>query len=80
MAKFQVKITRQSFTAVTIEVEADNAVDADDMATDLFYQDDGCHGIRDRMEHDGGLLDIKVVEGESAPVVEALRFSKADVF
>ena len=77
MPKIKVVLTVRTERRVVIEVEAANGSDAEDMATDLFYQDDGCHGIRKHMEPVSNLLDIAICETDDAP---ALTFTAASVF
>jgi hypothetical protein len=59
MQEFTVKMTRIAYYSTTVVVRAESSDDAEDKATDLYYQDDGCHGVRERMEFAGGSLDIK---------------------
>ena len=66
MQEFTIKLFVTSRRETTVVVRADSADDAEDKAIDLYYQDDGCHGVRDRMEFGGGTVGTEVVS--AAPV------------
>lgn len=64
MKEYTIKLTKVVHHSTTVVVRAESPDAAEDKATDLYYQDDGCHGVRARMEREGGgLLDIKLVSG-----------------
>lgn len=75
MQEFTVRLRKITYHDATVVVRAENADDAEDKATDLYYQDDGCHGVRERMEFAGGFIDIKV-QGEPNPLGTAATVSE----